>query len=263
MADRATMPRNGSSSVLWKAFDVLETFSQHKRFLTLSEVARLSGLPKSTVHRVLGMLVEVGAVEQQENGFRIGLRMLSVASCSPEGLIRDAAMPHLLDLHKAVGRTIHLAVLQGTDVLYLEKLYARNTQSSPTDIGVRLPAHCTGVGKALLAHAPAETLDALCARPLPTLTPHSLRVPAVLRRHLDRVRSTGVAFDHGEASVGLSCVARPVLVAGRAVASVSIGFRSDEQADPALTGVLARTTTAVARSLITRRDYHQYPSTPI
>ena len=110
------------SSVMQKAFDLLEVF-RNGRVLTLSEVARRAGLPKSTAYRVLGMLVQVRAVEHEGTGYRMAFRMMTLGAASPEGAVRHVALPYLLDLHRAVGHTIHLGVLRGPEVVYAEKLY--------------------------------------------------------------------------------------------------------------------------------------------
>src|SRR5512144_434397 len=96
-------------SVLWKAFDVLSAFNHSHRLLTLAQIVRHSGLPKSTVHRVLAMLVDVGAVEQQDGGYRIGLRMFALGALPPEAALRQAALVHLEELHRLTGQTLHLA----------------------------------------------------------------------------------------------------------------------------------------------------------
>lgn len=105
------------SSAMQKAFDLLEVF-RNGHVLTLSEVARRAGLPKSTAYRVLGMPVQVGAVEHEGIGYRIAFRMMALGAPSPEGAVRHVALPYLLDLHRAVGRTIHLCVLRGPEVVF-------------------------------------------------------------------------------------------------------------------------------------------------
>ncbi len=138
-------------SVLWKAFDVMNAFSHQNRVLTLSEIARLSGLPKSTTYRILMMLLEAKALERVDNGYTIGIRMFSVGSLSVDARRRELAMPHLERLRRVTRQTVHLAILRDTDVVYLEKLPSLASPGTPAFVGGRLPAHRTGVGKALLA----------------------------------------------------------------------------------------------------------------
>ncbi len=254
----AEPPQAIPTSVLWKAFDVLDTFSRQHRVLTLSELARTSGLPKSTVHRVLAMLRELGAVEQVDGGFRMGLRMLTMAASSPEAGLREVAVPHLLELHRTVGHTVHLCALRGEDVVYLEKLHESDAQVIPTSVGMRLPAHCTGVGKALLAHRAADT-DATAHTPsLRRLTPRSITEPRALALALAQVRQRGMAVDRDEAVHGLSCIARPVLIGGHAVAAVSIGFPSSAGRGEAWLGRLGRTVGSLSAALRERPDLMEY-----
>lgn len=248
-------------SVLWKAFDVLGAFSHRRRVLTLAEIARYSGLPKSTVHRVLAMLVEVGAVEQVPEGYQVGLRMFSLGVLPPEAALREAALPHLEELHRVTGQTLHLAILRDADVVYLEKLLPRGNQFvTPSVIGDRMPATCTGVGKALLAFADRDMTETVLAGPLPRRTARSLASLEQIRRQLDAVRGQGYAFDREEAADGLACVAVPVLAAapalggagggasaGRAVAAISVSFPAAAGSGQALIAPLRDTAARIAR----------------
>lgn len=237
-------------SVLWKAFDVLGAFSHRRRVLTLAEIARYSGLPKSTAHRVLAMLTEVGAVEQVDGGYRIGLRMFSIGALPPEAALREAALPHLEELHRVTGQTLHLAILRDADVIYLEKLLPRRVSlDMPSVIGDRLPANCTGVGKALLAFSPGDLAAAALAGPLERRTGQSLGSLPALRRELDLIRDRGYAYDREEATAGVACVAVPVLAApGRAIAAISVAYPAAAGSGQALVGPLRATAAAISRS---------------
>lgn len=213
-----------STTVLGKAFEVLDVFKPAGRLLTVSEVSRKSGLAKSTAHRVLAMLCEIGAVEREHDSYRIGLRMLSIGSQAPEVAVRHMAMPFLLELHRSVGHTVHLCALRGLQVVYLEKLQAPGSVRFGTEVGMVLPAHCTGAGKALLAASGAEFVEALLARPLESLTARSIGDASALAAELNMVRARGFATDLGEAKVGLSCVARSISIGSRPVAAVSVSF---------------------------------------
>jgi DNA-binding IclR family transcriptional regulator len=239
-----------SPSVLWKAFDVLDAFSHRRRVLTLAEVARHSGLPKSTVHRVLAMLTEVGAVETAPGGYQVGLRMFSLGAVAPEAALREAALPHLGRLHQVTGQVLHLAVLRDGDVVYLEKLLPRGTNLvTPSLVGNRMPATCTGVGKALLAFASSDMAATALGNPLPRRTAQSIGSHEELRRELDAIRKRGHAFDRGEAADGLACVAVPVLAPGAgAVAAVSVAFPASAGSGQALVDALRTAAAAISRS---------------
>jgi DNA-binding IclR family transcriptional regulator len=247
--------------VLWKAFDVLGAFSHRRRVLTLSEIARYSGLPKSTAHRVLFMLIEVGAVEQVPGGYQVGLRMFSLGVLPPEAALREAALPHLEELHRVTGHTLHLAILRGADVVYLEKLLPRGTSVvMPSVIGDRLPATVTGVGKVLLAFSSPEECAAALAGPLPRRTARSLGTLEALERELDAIRERGYALDREEATVGVSCVAVPILTGAggsggsrRAIAAISVSYPASSGSGEALIAPLHETAAAIARSSVLRR----------
>ena len=232
-------------SVLWKAFDVLETFNQSRRVMTLSEIARKSGLPKSTTHRILTMLLEVDAVQRVGQGYRIGLRIFTMGTCSAEVQLRNVALPHLERLRRVTKQTVHLAVIEAADVVYLEKLPSAASPSTPAVVGGRLPARSTGVGKALLAFTgPApESVTA------PRNDTSTFRRPGLLRSYLQDVRMMGIAADREEAARGLACVAAPIFVGQQAVAAVSVAFTASAGNGELFVNPLRETSAAIGRAL--------------
>lgn len=244
-----TLDRESAPSVLWKAFDVLGSFSQSRRALTLSEISRGSGLPKSTVHRILTMLLEVRAVERVGPRYRMGLTIFAMGMCSAEVALRDAALPYLQRLRRTTGQTVHLAVLDSADVVYIEKLVSSSSPPTPAVVGGRLPAHATGIGKALLAFSPDGTrlpgkLDGmLAARTTATMTR-----PADLRQCLREVRANGVATDRGEAASGLACVAAPIIINSCPVAAISLAFPTTAGSGQQFINPLREAAAAVARA---------------
>jgi DNA-binding IclR family transcriptional regulator len=230
-------------SVLWKAFDVLETFNQSRRVMTLSEIARKSGLPKSTTHRILTMLLEVDAVQRVGQGYRIGLRIFTMGTCSAE--VQYVALPHLERLRRVTKQTVHLAVIEEADVVYLEKLPSAASPSTPAVVGGRLPARSTGVGKALLAFtgpAPESVTP-------PGNHTSTFRRPGLLRSYLQDVRMMGIAADREEAARGLACVAAPIFVGQQAVAAVSVGFTASAGSGELFVNPLRETSAAIGRAL--------------
>ncbi|MDK0524225.1 IclR family transcriptional regulator [Streptomyces sp. ML-6] len=237
-------------SVLWKAFRVLGAFSHSRRVLTLAQIMRRSELPKSTTHRVLAMLLEVGAVEQHNGGYRVGLRMFTLGALPPEVALRDAAMVHLQELHRVTGQTLHLAILRDGEAVYLEKLRSRKYDPSPAVVGGRLPAHCTAIGKAMLAFSQERVVADALAGPLPRRTAHSLVSAEGVRRQLAAIRTDGFAVDREEAVEGLACVAVPILAQHRAVAAVSVGFAASAGSGHVLVSSLRQAAGAISRSLV-------------
>ncbi len=211
--------------VLSKAFLVLETFGPTRRTLSLSEITRRSGLPKTTTHRVLRQMLTVGAVDRVGDNYHVGTRMFTLSTPSRESVIRDVALPYLHELSRCCGNTLHLTTLCDTEVLYVAKVQHRATADSPPAVGTRLPAHCTAAGKVLLAYqASSEVLAHLYEQPLAGRTSVSITSPDRLAKALLSIRELGFATDNEEAAVGLRCVAVPVKVAGSAAAAISIAY---------------------------------------
>lgn len=236
-------------SILTKAFDLLRSFNPHERVMSLSELSRASGLPKSTVHRLLARLVELGAVEHHRSGYKIGLSLLQLGAGTPAGYMRDLGLPHLGQLHRWSGATVHFAVLRQFDVVYLEKLTATGSPASITSIGGRLPAHCTAIGKALLAHENFDDLADFLPRPLPRMTARSVTDVDDLISELRQVRDSGTAREDGEAQPGLACIAAPVVLNGFAIGAVSLGYPSGSALPPRAEQALGITVRRIAEDV--------------
>lgn len=250
----ATSPRpraavGGTPSILTKAFDLLRAFNAQQRVMTLSELARASGLPKSTVHRLLARLIELGAVEHHRSGYKIGMTLLELGASTPAGYMRDLAMPHLTKLHQWTGETVLMGALRGFDVVYLEKLAQRNSPASIVSIGSRLPANCTALGKALLAFEDIDDLTIRLRSPLPKLTPRSVASVDLLIDQLRRARAEGVARECEEAQPGLACVAAPIVVRGFAVGAVSVGFSAHHPSTMNVSGAVRTTASQIVADL--------------
>jgi DNA-binding IclR family transcriptional regulator len=237
-----------ADSILDKAFALLSAFTHGPRKLSLSQISRLSGVPMSTTHRVLAMLVELGAVERTGTEYRMGDVMFSYGSRSPEVALRDAALPHLKALHHQTRQVVNFAVLRKREVLYLERLSA-SAVICPATVGGRLPAHVTGVGKALLAYTSADTINDYLDRRLIARTEASITSPQALRRELANIKNVGVAFDRAEAALGVHCIAAPVRVGGHAVAAVSVAYSPTAGSGQGLIDPVRATATRIARSL--------------
>ena len=247
-----TLDHESAPSVLWKAFDVLGSFSQSRRSLTLSEISRGSGLPKSTVHRILTMLLEVKAVERVGSRYRMGLTIFAMGTCSAEVALRDVALPYLERLRRATGQTVHLAVLDSFDVVYVEKLISPSSPPTPAIVGGQLPAHATGIGKALLAFSPDGTrLPDKLNGMLPARTTATMTHPAALRQCLREVRANGVATDRGEAACGLACVAAPIIINSCPVAAISLAFPTTAGSGQQFINPLREAAAAIARAVAT------------
>jgi IclR family transcriptional regulator, acetate operon repressor len=192
----------------------------------VTEVAQELEMPKSTTHRLLKVLEEHGFVSRAGARYRVGGRFFElseVASWSEHGELRDAAYRPLARLFERTDPiAVHLGVLRGRSVFYVDKLMGPQGTRLPTRVGGRFPATCTGLGKALLAHSEVTVVDAVLSHPLPRPTPYSV---AARRRFVDQLvqtRSLGYAVEREEAIQGTVCVAAPILQEGRAVAALSV-----------------------------------------
>ncbi|KXF56458.1 hypothetical protein AXA44_34520 [Rhodococcus sp. SC4] len=217
--------------------------------MTLRELARAADLPKSTTHRLASTLVELGGLIRVEDGYRLGARMYAIGARSWEATLHHAAVQHMEQLHRLSRQTLHLAVLTGPDVLYLEKIAAKGSPPSPASVAGRLPAHLTGVGKVLMAFSDPDSVELILSRPLQRRTNHSMTEPAVLRRDLATIRRTGIAQDNAEAADNLRCLAVPIWHVGRAAAALSLSFPSSVTSFQALENSLRAAATAISRSL--------------
>ena len=223
-AMRSTLRDGTARSVLERAFAILGAYGPADRKLTLAEMTRRTGIPKTTVHRMVGELIELGVLEGERGVYRIGMRMFELGQLVPlQRDLRNAALPCMEDLFEATHETVHLAVLDGTDVLYIDKISGHRRVAAGSRVGGRLPAHCTAVGKAMLAVSPPGVLDALLAAGLAPRTSFTIISPGVLRRHLATVARVGVAYEREESDLGVTCAASPVYGSGHdVVAAISV-----------------------------------------
>lgn len=215
----------GGPTVTGRVTSVLAAFDAGHGALTLSELSRRTALPLTTAHRLAGELTRHGMLERDERGrYRIGLRLWEIASTAARAVdLREAALPFLQDLCATTRENVQLAVLDGREAVYLERLTRPGAVHVVTRVGSRLPVHATGVGLVLLAHAPIEVQDDVLTGPLARLTRHTITDPRRLRRVLADVRRDGyVISDRQIESISVS-VAAPVRDrAGRVVAAVSV-----------------------------------------
>lgn len=211
-----------------RAMDILELFLDGDGTLTAPDVIRRLGLPRTTVHELLTTLAArsyLVALPDQPGRYRLGVRTYQLGSRYAEQLDLAAEGQQVArEVAETCDETVHVAVLEDTDVIYIAKVDSTHAVRMVSAAGRRLPAHCTSVGKMLLAMLPRTELEARFAgRELVAMTPGSLTDPAALRAELDRVRERGTAVEHRESNPDVSCVAAPVRDSrGRVVAALSI-----------------------------------------
>jgi DNA-binding IclR family transcriptional regulator len=187
-------------------------------------MSRAVGLPLSTTHRLVGELVEWGALERSDDGrYRIGLRLFELGSLAPRGLgLREAALPFMEDLYDVTRENVQLAVRDDDEVVFVERLAARNAVSVLTEVGGRFAMPPTGVGLVLLAHAPVEVQERVLAGPLVRYTRQTITDPRHLRRVLAEVRRSGMAVSDRQVTDDAVSVAAPITVGDDVVAALSV-----------------------------------------
>ncbi|MEU3183311.1 IclR family transcriptional regulator [Streptomyces sp. NPDC006923] len=211
-----------------RALDILELFLEGDGTLSAPDVIRRLQLPRTTAHELLTTLAArsyVVPVPGQPGRYRLGVRTYQLGSRYAEQLDLAAEGEQVArEVAETCDETVHVAILEHTDVIYIAKVDSTHAVRMVSAAGRRLPAHCTSVGKMLLASLPESELEVRFAgHEFTAMTPNSVTDPEVLRAELAGIRERGVAAEHRESNPDVSCVAAPVRdSAGRVVAALSI-----------------------------------------
>ena len=210
------------SAVIDRISLVLDAFDGPGR-LSLAQVVRRTGLPRSSAHRMLERLVQLRWLRRHGRDYELGMRLVELGSLAVhQDRLHAAAQPFLHELHRATGLVVHLAVLDGTDVVYLEKIAGGLGPAVPTRVGGRQPAHCTAVGKVLLAFSDPSVLDDFDVDLLTRKTRYSISTRRQLTDELAAIRARGFAYERAESVAGFGCVAAPIGDIGEPIAAVSV-----------------------------------------
>jgi DNA-binding IclR family transcriptional regulator len=212
MQQTRPMPRvRTGESVVARVVRVLEAFTTDEQALSVTEIARRSALPVATASRLVAELAAHGLLVRSGGAVRVGVRMWELAQrASPTLSLREAAMPFLEDLHAVIGQHVQLGVLDGDEVLFVERMSAPNAVVNYTRIAGRLSLHASSSGLVLLAHAPVDQQERVLASPLQRLTPHTPTRPQQVRATLADIRRQGYALCPGFIHVDATGVAVPV-----------------------------------------------------
>jgi IclR family acetate operon transcriptional repressor len=202
---------DGGVQSLERAFLLLELMAEDGGEVALSRLAVESGLPLSTIHRLVRTLVARGYVRQlPSRRYVLGPRLIHLGESSSRTL-GTWARPHLSSLVDSTGETANLAMLDGDRVVYVAQVPSRHSMRMFTEVGRRVHLHCTGVGKVLLAQLPSGTARELIVRSgMPRRTPLTVTDPDELMGQLPQIAEQGYALDDGEQETGVRCVAVPV-----------------------------------------------------
>lgn len=214
------------TGTLGKAIAVLEAVASSRQPLRFTDLLSLVDQPRGTLHRQISNLIDEGLLQvNPDHSYELGLRLLKFASNAwSESKFRNVAEPHLKALHDKVGETIHLGVLQGVEVIYLDKVESRQAVRMHSQIGNASPCYCTGVGKAAFALLPEDEAAARIKQiNFRHYTPTTIKNARDFRAEIADIRRNGCAFDREEHEAGIHCVAAPVGSAERSCyAGISI-----------------------------------------
>ena len=219
-------PKRMRLSSVANAIRLTKAFSEQEYEMGISSLAGRLGLAKSTVHRLATTLVEYDMLEQnRETGkYRLGLAFFELGTLVRRKMdVTTEAQGEIHALADSSGETVQLAILDHLTVLYIRIRESRQAVRLSSGLGSRAPAHCTGVGKALLAYQPAEIVQQVVENGLKRHTDNTITDPEKLRAELASIRARGYAIDDEEIEVGLRCVAAPIRDhSGRVVAAISV-----------------------------------------
>ncbi|MFC4044798.1 IclR family transcriptional regulator [Dactylosporangium siamense] len=241
---------SGAGRAIERSYLVLGNLPADGGSIGVSEVARRTGLPKSTAFRILSLLTSLRLADRRDNGYRLGHRIIELAGQSGRpraSVLRDRLLPHLLDLFALTGHAVYLGVPHDEGVLCLEDLHGHQAVPLPVRLGRITPAHRTAMGRILLAFDPD--------------VPAGADAPAGLDADLDRLRAGGLAVDtgafRGAFRAGVDCVAAPVWAPGRRIAAALMVAGPAGRADVARVSRQVREAAAAAshtlRTDVTRR----------
>ncbi|HEU5470266.1 MAG TPA: IclR family transcriptional regulator [Actinophytocola sp.] len=241
-----------------RALDILELLLDTPE-ISAPEITERLGLPRTTVHELVTTLADRSyliPIPGQPTRYRLGLRLFLLGSSFAERLdISHEAQQVAQEVAASCDETVHVALLEGTEVVYIAKMDSTHPVRMVSAVGRRLPAHCTGVGKMLLSGLGSDELDALYPRnrTLLAMTPRSITSPTKLRTHLAAVRKAGIAYDDCESNTAVHCVAAPVYErSGAMVAAMSISvpnIRWDDRSREEWTELVRSGADALSRRL--------------
>ncbi len=231
MSESETKASPYKIQVLDRAVSIINAIAESRPDAGLAELAETAQLHKSTAHRILMILEGHRIVDRdpQTGRYRLGLRLFELGTIAVGSFnIRERARRHLERLLYEVDETVHLCVLDGGEVLYLDKFEPSRSVRMASRIGRRNPAHCTAVGKAMLAWLPErETDEILRKHGLQRLTQNTITTPAELKVELKRIRKRGYSIDNEEVEEGVRCVGAAILDhVGRPLAAISVSAPS-------------------------------------
>src|ERR1044072_6964613 len=202
-------PDGARLSSVASSIRLLKAFSEEQVEIGISDLARRLGVAKSTVHRLAVTLVADGMLEQNPDTgkYRLGIALFRLGSLVRRRMtISNEARPVVRDLREKVNETVHLAVLDGSEIMYVFNLESTQAIRMRSDVGVRKPAYCTAEGQAILAYQPADVVDSVVGHGLAARTPQTVTDPLAFKKVLERVRARCCAIEDEESELGMRCI---------------------------------------------------------
>jgi IclR family pca regulon transcriptional regulator len=221
----------GMSQSLERGLAVLALFKSGKPLMGVSEIGRALDLSRSTAHRYVATLASLGYLQQDRESkrYRLGPRVLDLGFSAINSMdVREISAPHLQQLSDETGHTVNLSILDGGDIVYIERCRASRPGQREIDlnlhIGARLPAYCTAMGKAMLAFLPEDRLAAILEEvELTERGPNTITDEAAFRAELAGIRKSGIAVNDEELAYGLRSIAAPISArSGEVVAALNL-----------------------------------------
>jgi IclR family pca regulon transcriptional regulator len=262
---KPTKPDPGFSQSIERGLAILSSFKPHRPLMGVTELAREVGLGRSTTHRYVSTLCTLGYLEQDppSRKYRLGPKVIDLGFSAINSMeLRTISQPYLQRLSDETGYTANMAILDDTDIIYIER--CRSSKKRPSEVeldlhvGSRLPAYCTSMGKVLLAYLAEEDRDDRLDRsPLKRHGPKTVTDRSVLIEELDRVRETGLAVNDEEIGFGIRAIAVPVRGrSGNVVASVGFGVHNSWARTEDLVSELTPILHSTAAQISARVGYH-------
>lgn len=244
-----------------KMMDVLECFSTADRQLSLAQIAEAARLPRTTVHRILAALREIGFIEQDSRGgnYGLGIRLFELGSLALANMdLHREAKPFVDRLARLAGEAVHVGVFNGNDIVVVDREESVDRPVNNSTLIETAPAYCTGVGKAVLAFQDRQVIAKIVKNGLKRFTNNTITTATGLDRELAKIRRQGYAIDHGEHEIWVHCVGAPIRNAnGRVFAAISVtgpAERISEDRIPILSGQVMQTAESISRHLGYRGD---------
>ena len=241
------------------AVRLLKTFSEGEVEIGVTSLAKRLGVAKSTVYRLASTLVSEGMLEQNRDNekYRLGIALFGLGALVRQRMnVSTEARQIMFDLREATGETVHLAILEGPDIVFVLNLESNHAIRMRADLGARKPAFCTAEGRAMLAFQPQDVVNDVLGRRLVPRTPKTIIDAGQIRAALEEVRALGFATEDEQSELGMRSVAAPIRNAnGRVVAAIGLAGPIQRLSDEALAS-FAPLVADAARTISARLGYN-------